>query len=395
MIAADAVQTTAASQPLLLAHNGASSDNYWYNSVGGNYCSTPNATANQITGDIEIIVKCAFNSITAYMDFVSKSDASVGYSFAILNTRFLTFVCGATPSGTISATSTVALSIALLSTIYLKVTRQVSNGEVKFYTSNDGISYTQLGTTITSTTGNIRLGSQPLEIGQNVSGSNNRLIGKIYRATISNSIGGAPVVDFNPATYNASTSQTTWTSSTGEVWTINTATATSGYKGVLVDRSIVQSDGVDDVMASGTVNINPNITMYCSIRYTGLLIYSTATDGASSLQRHSIAQDLNYFLYNGGIAGITSNGNPKILSLVTVDRVVLGPNKIRINNGSDVTGSSSSPNNITTFKIFNAYTNTAGANAIINTLIQPSSLDSDATKTAMYNLIRSLNNNAF
>jgi len=32
MIAADAVQATAASQPLLLAHNGASSDNYYFGS---------------------------------------------------------------------------------------------------------------------------------------------------------------------------------------------------------------------------------------------------------------------------------------------------------------------------------------------------------------------------
>ena len=31
-VAGDAVQATAASQPLLLSHNGASSDNYWYGS---------------------------------------------------------------------------------------------------------------------------------------------------------------------------------------------------------------------------------------------------------------------------------------------------------------------------------------------------------------------------
>ena len=50
-VAGDAVQATAASQPLLLAHNG---DNYWFGSgVSGNYCSTPNTSANQITGDIE------------------------------------------------------------------------------------------------------------------------------------------------------------------------------------------------------------------------------------------------------------------------------------------------------------------------------------------------------
>jgi hypothetical protein len=66
--------------------------------------------------------------------------------------------------------------------------------------------------------------------------------------------------------------------------------------------------------------------------------------------------------------------------------------KLRFNSGSDISGSSGT-NTSTNVKIFN-YTTQYG-NSVLNTLIQPSSLDSDATKTAVYNLIRSLNNNAF
>ena len=400
-VAGDAIQSTAASQPLLLSHNG---ENYWWGSgVSGNYVSTASLSSVAST-KLEITAQILGGNATSSRTIFSQDSGSLeGRVFGLEWSNATTGTIGFFYNTSFSGYQISSVGVGNIANYvgYIKASYDSNgvNATIIFYSSTNGTTWTQLSThTVVST--RLGNGSASIQVGANFGA--NLYIGKIGVCTASNTISATPLTSnatptiiFNPATYNASTSQTAWTSATGEIWTINTGTATSGYKGVLVDRTIVQAEGVDDVMASGTVNINPNITMYCSIKYTGLLIYSTATDGASSLQRHSIAQDLNYFIYNGGIAGITSNGNPKILSLVTVDRVVLGPNKIRINNGSDVTGSLSSPNNITTFKIFNAYTNTVGANAIINTLIQPSSLDSDATKTATYNLIRSLNNNAF
>jgi hypothetical protein len=67
--------------------------------------------------------------------------------------------------------------------------------------------------------------------------------------------------------------------------------------------------------------------------------------------------------------------------------------KIRINTGSDVIGNTGILVS-TTVNLF-SYAAVGFGNTQLNTLIQPSSLDSDATKTAVYNLIRSLNNNSF
>ena len=61
-VAGDAVQSTAASQPLLLAHNGASTDNYWYSSGGstGNV-NAPNISIPTASG-ISIEVKVSFTT---------------------------------------------------------------------------------------------------------------------------------------------------------------------------------------------------------------------------------------------------------------------------------------------------------------------------------------------
>jgi hypothetical protein len=53
---ADETQTTAANQPLLLAHAGGANNNYWFGSkTGGNYCSLPHASSNSFRNDFEII----------------------------------------------------------------------------------------------------------------------------------------------------------------------------------------------------------------------------------------------------------------------------------------------------------------------------------------------------
>jgi hypothetical protein len=67
-VAGDAVQATAASQPLLLAHNGVSSDNYFYagpgSDVAGAVCQTSTNVSPQINTDFTF----EFN----FKDFISR-----------------------------------------------------------------------------------------------------------------------------------------------------------------------------------------------------------------------------------------------------------------------------------------------------------------------------------
>jgi hypothetical protein len=63
------------------------------------------------------------------------------------------------------------------------------------------------------------------------------------------------LVDFNPANYNRATSQTTWTSTTGETWTINTANTNNALKAAIVDRTMIMGNGTTYGMTAPSLNM--------------------------------------------------------------------------------------------------------------------------------------------
>jgi hypothetical protein len=372
---------------LLLAHNG--SDNYWWGSgVSGNYVSTPSVAANQITSDIEIIAKIDYSNSGSYQ-FIQSTYATSGYSIGISSTNFIyaEFKVGATNYG---INSTVSIGATFSG--FIKVTRTTADGIAKFFTSLDGITYTQLGANVGTAVGALVVSGANLLIGAYLGASPFR--GKIYRATIANSIGGAPVVDFNPATYNASTSQTQWTSTTGEVWTINTGTATSGYKGQLVSKTIVQGDGVDDKMTSSVITAISDRTNYIAVK----------TNENSGY----VIDDINTLAANGvllrtlpGIGIITNAAT--VTEASAVNRTLkLSTTKLStltqgsaINNGTEVTGVVVGAQTTDGVMVFANGNGGSYSNTNINTLIISNSADNATTRTAVYNFIRSINGDAF
>jgi len=392
----DVVQTTAASQPLLLAHSGASSSNYWYGSgVTGNYCSTPNAAANQITGDIEIIVKANWSG-SGNGAFVGKWQGS-NLQFTIFTngvSLFFYYSQNGTSNSNIEQTYLGQGTFGL--DYWYKITSESATGATKFYKSADGITFTQVGSTQNRTTGALFNGTSSLTIGSN--GTGDTFTGKIYRATIANSIGGTPVVDFNPATYNASTSQTQWTSTTGEVWTINTGTATTGYKGVLVDRTIVQSDGVDDKVLTTGITLSNNHTNYCAYKALvqdgsgNRIIYNNGTTNFVN----AIASVSTNILFISLTNSIFGTGGTKVFQTLGLSTSVFGTNntKSKVNNGTFSTPLIGTYVGGAGISLFGAVT-VHFANHSINTMIVSVSDDSATINTAMYNYIRSINNNAF
>jgi hypothetical protein len=369
----DVVQTTAASQPLLLVHSGA---NYFFSpNASGNNCTTPNAVVNQISGNLEII--CSVNITNSNGFNITKIG---NYAFYKLTTNFLMLDVNG-----IAYTSSSVLSV--FGDVFLKVTRESSNGNITFFTSIDGITYTQLGLTILGLSGAMATSTNQIIVcNQAVQSS---ILAKVYKATISNAIGGAPVVDFNPNQYNPATSQTQWTSSTGEVWSINTGTAATGYKGVLVDRTIVQGDRIGDSMTSGTLASRQYFTSYSAHRFLSYTADNTIYSGGSNshiLYTGLLAQTI----FNG--ANLNSGNTSTLINLATID-FNSTTSKIRINAASDVSGNSGTQTS-TDLKIF-VFSGTTFGNGNLNTLIQTNSINSDAIKTSMYNYIKSINNNAF
>jgi hypothetical protein len=390
-VAGDAVQTTAASQPLLLAHNG--SDNYWWGSgVAGNSVSTPNAAAQTLVNGFEFKGFINTRNLATYGVLANKQSGN-GYQFYLRSTGVLGIYA---PGIATSIESTVGLT--LNTDIYFKINRAAGSSNFIFYSSTDGISYTQLGATVVVNSNNFTTSTQPFIVGGD--GASGGFLGRIYRLTLSNSIGGTPVVDFNPASYNASTSQTAWTSATGEVWTINTGTATTGYKGVLVDRTIVQGDGVDDKLGGISVDSIPsNLSIYASFRK-----FLGASDG--DLFGASISGDsfMHFFCENNNIKRWSSGPTYSIVNTLnlmsyTGTGVSVGSvETMQKNNGTASTVNNAKiikPTGLNLGLFAISSIGSFNLNSILNTFFIANSVDNTTTRTATYNLIRSLNNNAF
>ena len=415
---ADFVQTTPASMPLLLLHSG---ENYWWS--GGtlsNYCSTPNAAANQITGDIDIIAKISlFTKNTVYTIISKYVLTEFAYMLRTNAAGGLQLSVSLNGSTNITTQSTSSTPFGVNEIGWVRATRIASTGVVAFYASTDGVTWTQLGNTVTNTSGSIYASKSIVEVGTYNNGGTDALNGRVFRATISNSIGGTPVVDFNPQSFNPSTSQTQWTSATDEVWTINTplntTSANNNYKGALVYRNMIMADGIDDAMASSSLIIGgQKLGVYSSNR-----LLNNVTNALSVFLELSQNYGLNnnsFFIGNSNDTGTTrkfqavtlaSSGvnvatsstdvftGRLALHSVTMDSSA-SPNKILLHYNTNSVTAAYVNNNTGSFStsfplyLFARNGNTGLANMSLHDLM----LVTDITKrTEMENIIRSMSSN--
>lgn len=200
--------------------------------VAGNYASTPDSAANSVTGDLDLRVKVALDDWTpATLDaLISKWDDTAAnqrsYILYMRVTGFMELDFSSDGTAATGVQSTAAVPATDGAVIWVRVTLDGDDGGgnkvVKFYTSTDGVSWTQLGATNTSAgTTTIFDGTAALEVGAyNPGGTSLVAKGKFYRAQVYNGIGGTLVVDFDTGV-TTGRSQTTLIATTGEVWTIN------------------------------------------------------------------------------------------------------------------------------------------------------------------------------
>lgn len=409
---ADFVQTNTPSMPLLLLHSG---ENYWWS--GGtlsNYCSTPNAAANQITGDIDIVAKISLFTKNTVYTIISKYVIG-GFAYMLRTNAAGGLLLSVSLNGltNITTQSTSSTPFGVNEIGWVRATRIASTGVVTFYTSTDGVTWTQLGNTVTNTAGSIFLSNSIVEIGTYNNGGTDVLNGRVFRATISNSIGGNPVVDFNPQSFNPSTSQTQWTSATGEVWTINLGITSTGYKGALVYRNMIMSDAIDDAMASGNVTIGgQTLGLLASTRLMNsvstnndLIELSSDVTANNNTFRISMGNGTNRRLVNGTWSALganinTSNADPftsrlmLLSSLIDTSQTAASENTMFINQSSVASTNSTSTNQ--TFSFDSAYPlNLFGrTNRWANVSIHDLMLVTDITKRSeMENIIRSMSSN--
>jgi hypothetical protein len=227
-------------------------ENYIYlPGVLSNDMSVPDEAALDITGDIDIRVRVAVDSWTSNNNpvLINKYAVAGQQSFylSLLSSGVLRFVWSADGTTDIIKNSTVATGISNGDVKWVRATLDVDNGasgnDVKFYLSDDGVTWSQLGSTVTTAgVTSIFSSTSVIRIGRLLTFS--ALSGKFYRAIVKDGIDGTTVLDVDTSVITSGAA-TSFNALTGQTVTINRSTA--GRKSVAVVAP-VWLFGTDDYM---------------------------------------------------------------------------------------------------------------------------------------------------
>lgn len=204
--------------------------------VAPGHALTPDAPALDITGDIEISAHVALDDWTpgAAQVITSKWGGPGARSYLLRiepNSRPRLFW---TSDGTtaLNATATANPVVTDGEDLWVRATLDVDNGAagrtIRFYTSSDGVAWTQLGADVVQAgVTSISASSSPVEVGSDTGGTASLLVGRVFYVEIRNGIGG-PIVaspNFNqPARYSS------FADAQGNVWTVTPPASLVAYQ---------------------------------------------------------------------------------------------------------------------------------------------------------------------
>jgi hypothetical protein len=202
---------------------------------GSTYASTPDSAALSITGDLDVRVKMAMAWQTLGIGFqgvISKDDNAPNSGWWLRrdqNTPRLNVGFSVTGADGYSkqALSTADIPFRDNEVGWIRFTLDADNGggnaDVRFYTSTDGVTWTQLGAIVQIAGAFTNFdNTAPVKIASLHAGSH-FLDGDVYYAEIRNGIGGTVVGRFSAFFQQASAVRTpsTWADGLGNTWTIN------------------------------------------------------------------------------------------------------------------------------------------------------------------------------
>lgn len=304
----------------------------------GNYASAPDSSALDITGDIDLRVKVSLTDWTpstaqTIMAKYVEGGNQRSYSFGVSTTGTLSLVWTADGASVIAKESTVVTGITDGTTKWVRVTLDVNNGasgnNVEFYTSDDGITWTKLGATVT-TSGITSLfsGTASLEFGSINNGTKSNSSPTIYRAQIRNGIDGTVAFDANFESVPADSLRMTESSTNAAIVTLSTTRycvinrSTSGRKSVAVTAPcwLLGTDDYLEVLATATGSKLIDVSNHENFSVIGVYRYWPVVNGNYKLlfKGSSSAPAYNYTFeigtsgttsyLNTAIGGITSTG---------------------------------------------------------------------------------------
>lgn len=207
--------------------------------TAGNSLSTPDATALDITGtdDLTIVARVALAdwTPTGQQTIVAKwAGSNLSYMFRVIGGGTLSLVWSADGSSVLQALSSVVVPATDGAWKWVAATLDVNNGstanDVRFWTSDNGSAWTQLGITRnTAGVTSIFSGTANLHIGAQSNGTTEPLNGSISHVSVRAGIGASGVVGgterfgFNGLTnlVGVTPATTTFTATTSQTVTIH------------------------------------------------------------------------------------------------------------------------------------------------------------------------------
>jgi hypothetical protein len=215
------------------------------------YISTADKAALDLDSfDIRVRIRMDDWTPAAITPLVSKfaeaagSDSNRAYYFRVLTDGTIGVILRTTGANNIY-TSTAATGFTNGTINWIRVTRDRTSGDVKFYTAADSNtdpgSWTQLGTTVSGTTNALRSVANDVFIGS-IDGTTSNATGcRIYHVVIRDAASSGTVV----ANMSAAEAHemTGWGDAYENTWSV---TKIAGQRVVLVDRNLWMFDGVND-----------------------------------------------------------------------------------------------------------------------------------------------------
>lgn len=216
--------------------------------------------------DIELVCRLALDDWTCATSFASQNLISKGYGSDYLwfidNTNFQFYgTIGVASGNFITLPWSLASRPANGVTVWMKVTRNSTTGEVVLYTAPDSVTEPSSWTTVTTNTniiGNFKGNTgHPTAIGGAVqTGSTQSSVpatGKFYRAIVRNGIGGPAVVDVDFTKSITSGAQTSvLTGGTAAQYATNLSTVSGASVMTARSGTLPASDGADPVLLPWT-----------------------------------------------------------------------------------------------------------------------------------------------
>lgn len=249
--------------------------------TSGNYASTPDAAALDITGDIDIRVWAVPDDYTpAATDTLASKWTATGnqrsWTLDILASGALKLNWSADGTAVLNETSSASDGGAALAApgdaIAFRATLDVSTGDVNFYTSADGSTWDALGVTQTGVATAVFDSTAVCEIGTLNAGTAQPFAGTIQKVEVYDGIDGTLAASPDFEAQAAGTTE--FDDSTGKTWTVNYTTDAN-------DPTLLPHDGTNHYvyLPGSTTNYltGPNVDLSGDIELVAHLKFDALT----------------------------------------------------------------------------------------------------------------------